>query len=157
VEIKVAFNDSQLARYRAGKGQLLFEVTMQDGSTEYPMPHWSDFGYVVLGWWHNAIIQLIEGEKESEFDFMDGPYCVKARHNKKNGEVQLIPLDESAQEEGIIWTTTITELTTQLIQALDKACQELKRRQLGEREQGFMKEAILSLKSYLARIEHVKI
>jgi hypothetical protein len=157
MEIKVAFDDSQLLRYREGKGQLLFEVTMQEGSVEYPMPHWSDFGYVVLGWWHKSIIRFIEGDTEGEFDFMDGSYCIKAKYDRQTGEVKLIPLSIKGKEKGITWTTTITELTTQLIQALSKACQELKRRQLGEREQGFMKEAISTLESYLRRMEHAEV
>lgn len=156
MKINVEFDDSQLLRYEEGKGQLLFEVTMQEGSSEYPMPHWSDFGYVVLGWWRGTIIRLIEGENEDEFDFMDGPYCVKAKYCRKTGEVQLIPLDESAQEEGIVWTTTITELITQLIQALYKTCKELKSRQLGEQEQDFMKAAISTLENYLHQMKHVK-
>lgn len=113
MKIKVEFDDSQLVKYREGQGQLLFEVTMQEGSNEYPMSHWSDFGYVVLGWWRGTVIRLLEGDNEGEFDFMDGPYCVKAKYDRDTGKVQLIPLDESAQEEGIIWTTTITELTMQ--------------------------------------------
>jgi hypothetical protein len=156
MKIKVEFDDSQLARYQQGQGQLLFEITMQDGSTEYPMPHWSDFGYVVLGWWRGTILQLLNGEDEGEFDFMDGPYCIQARYERETGKVELIPLDEFGQEEGIVWTTTMAVLITQLIQALGKACQELEKRQLGKREQSFMKEAILTLESYLPQVEPAK-
>jgi len=50
---------------------------LQVGSANLPMVGWNDFVVVVLGWWTEALLRLLNGQSSrEEVRFMDGPYSV---------------------------------------------------------------------------------
>lgn len=43
----------------------------------FPGPHWNDFPIVVVSWWLEAVVGLVDGRKRNaDVSFMDGPYMV---------------------------------------------------------------------------------
>lgn len=144
MDIKVEFDDEQLVWFKNGEGSLFFEVTWEDKEIHYPMDNWSDFGDIVLGMWITTILELLEGANEGEFLFMDGPYLVKAKYYRKTGMVALSPkgLD-------VVWNMQLTELVKKLIQALDKAREELAKREIREKQQAGFEKYSAILGGYL--------
>jgi hypothetical protein len=45
---------------------------------QFPVVGWNDFVVVVANWWRAALEELIEGQAEVDFRFMDGPYWITA-------------------------------------------------------------------------------
>lgn len=144
MEIKVEFDNQKLVRFINGEGPLLFEVSWENNGIYYPMKHWLDFGNVILGWWFATTVELLEGADDGEFSFMDGPYSLQAKYNRQTGIVELSP-----ETSDFTWYLTITDLVKELIQALDKACEELTKRGIGQKEQASLKQCSRTLKEYL--------
>lgn len=144
MDIKVEFDDEQSVWFKNGEGTLFFEVTWEDNGIHYPMENWSDFGDVILGWWGTTIVQLLEGSDEGEFLFMDGPYSVKAKYNRRTGIVELIPKGRDT-----VWRMPIIDLLKKLVQALDKASGELVRRTSGEEKRAALAKSSAVLRRYL--------
>jgi hypothetical protein len=46
--------------------------------TTFPAERWSDFAVVVLGWWIEAALELLDCGGTTVFRFMDGPFGVRA-------------------------------------------------------------------------------
>lgn len=60
-------------------GQLYFRT---DAST-FPDDVWNDFALVLLGWWVEALIPLLQGQRcEAELLFMDGPFLVRVERDE---------------------------------------------------------------------------
>lgn len=97
-----------------------------------------------MGWWATTIVQLLERADEGEFLFMDGPYLVKAKYNRRTGIVELIP-----KGCDLVWKMLIVELLKQLVQAIDKASGELAIRAIGEKKRAALAKNSASLKRYL--------
>jgi len=81
-------------------GQITGVIYFQFGEKAFPAPEWNDFVVVMLCWWLEAVVQVVDGIKEmAELWFMDGPFYVriftKGRegwyleciHSRKNNEV----------------------------------------------------------------------
>ncbi len=59
-------------------GQITGAICFQFGEKAFPDPDWNDFVVVVLCWWIESVIQLVDGIKErAELWFMDGPFSVR--------------------------------------------------------------------------------
>ena len=55
-------------------GQLYF----QDGDFYFPSKDWNEFIIIVLNWWCQSLLNLLEEKTFSEeLDFMDGPFSVR--------------------------------------------------------------------------------
>src|SRR5699024_6489063 len=68
----------------------------------FPEKGWNDFVVVILTWWHDALINLIQSEQngtEQAFEFMDGPLSVKAIKMSENVlELQFIKERRETEE-----------------------------------------------------------
>jgi hypothetical protein len=144
MEIRIEFDEQELVRFVDGKGPLLFEVSWENNGIYYPMKHWSDFGNVILGWWFVTTVELLKGANEGDFSFMDGPYSLKAKYNRQTGIVELLP-----EKRDFVWNIPIIDLVKKLIQALDKTCEELAKRGIGQKEQASLTQCSTILKNYL--------
>jgi hypothetical protein len=82
-------------------------IYFQFGEKTFPEPDWNDFVIVVLCWWLEAVIQMVDGVKENaELWFMDGPFYVRiftkgkerwyleCIHRRKNERVEYSTLVE---------------------------------------------------------------
>jgi hypothetical protein len=62
---------------RSGHGSICGQVWCESGTLAFPGPHWNDFPIVVVSWWLEAIVALVDGRKRNaDVNFMDGPYMV---------------------------------------------------------------------------------
>lgn len=147
MNIEINFHETLLTRYKIGSGPLLFEITWNHDKIVYPMNNWSDFGKVILGWWVTAVSEIINGNDESEFYFMDGPYSISARYNR---EINLLYLSPKGIDS--TWTISLNELIEQLINAFEKVSSELAQRGIGTQDQEYCKQCISALKEYLCTI-----
>ncbi|WP_437656917.1 hypothetical protein [Sorangium sp. So ce1182] len=66
----------------AHNGPITGEIFIEYAETIFPEARWSDFSAVILSWWCQATIRLIEGASREEFLFMDGSFCFDISQNK---------------------------------------------------------------------------
>ncbi len=67
---------SRVERTSAGLVDAGIHVRMDD--VAFPHEAWTDFAVVVIGWWTEALIKLLDGDLSTqEVRFMDGPYLVR--------------------------------------------------------------------------------
>lgn len=59
------------------------------GGTFFPEEKWDDFSTIILGWWLEEAISLTS-DRESTFNFMDGPYYVEAKPIDQSCELSFI-------------------------------------------------------------------
>ena len=98
----------------------------------FPEKGWNDFVVVILTWWHDALINLIQSEQngtEQAFEFMDGPLSVKAIKMSEN-VLELQFIKERRETEEIFFTvnTRITEFKKALLKSVDELLAELRRK-----------------------------
>jgi hypothetical protein len=70
---------------RTGYGSICGQVWCESGTLAFPGPHWNDFPIVVVSWWLEAVVSLVDGRKRNaDVSFMDGPYMVHvfAKHRE---------------------------------------------------------------------------
>jgi hypothetical protein len=72
-EESVRISDSKLSD--AIFAQIYIEI---DASTNFPEIGWDDFAEIVLDWWTDSAIKLINEKSEASFRFMDGDFCMTA-------------------------------------------------------------------------------
>jgi hypothetical protein len=62
---------------RSGHASICGQVWCESGTLAFPGPHWNDFPIVVVSWWLEAVVGLVDGRKRNaDVSFMDGPYVV---------------------------------------------------------------------------------
>jgi hypothetical protein len=147
VKLVINFNESQLIDFRNGNKPLIYEIYWVEDSVYYPMNHWSDFGNAVLGSWVNSIIELLSGNTESEFCFLDGSYSIKLKMNPSDRVVELYP-----QKRNFVWKISMKELIIELINAFKMVSGELAKRGIGEEEKLYCTTCAKTLKNYLERL-----
>jgi hypothetical protein len=60
---------------RSGHGNIFGQIWCEFGTLAFPQSHWTDFPIVVVCWWLEAIVGLVDGRKRTaDLSFMDGPY-----------------------------------------------------------------------------------
>jgi hypothetical protein len=60
------------------KGPALGDLRIVINGCDFPSARWNDFVVVVLGWWIDAILRLLNKINAQEtVNFMDGPYAVE--------------------------------------------------------------------------------
>src|SRR5699024_2465646 len=110
---------------------MLIEVFVTENEV-FPEKGWNDFVVVILTWWHDALINLIQSEQngtEQAFEFMDGPLSVKAIKMSEN-VLELQFIKERRETEEIFFTvnTRITEFKKALLKSVDELLAELRRK-----------------------------
>ena len=64
---------------RSQRGSIVANIWWEGGFGTFPDVGWSDFAVVIVGWWANAALSLVEGTATSgRLDFMDGPFHAMA-------------------------------------------------------------------------------
>jgi hypothetical protein len=102
INISIVFDDDILFdRERRGSSAFFYIEVLLNGRS-FPSPGWMDFGDVILGWWIMACVQLFEGERETTFSFMDGPF--RLRLVKQPDDRELIYY---TQDEDLLGVTSI--------------------------------------------------
>src|SRR5690625_1821260 len=77
IDIKIITETLTLTKGNMITGEIYF-WTQND---VFPEKEWRDFVVVIMTWWYDALIRLIESKQngiEEEFEFMDGPLLIKA-------------------------------------------------------------------------------
>jgi hypothetical protein len=75
--VRIFFDPNTLHQSKTGSvtGVVYFEFSPDQ---QFPGVGWNDFVVVVANWWMAAMEELIEGQAEVHFRFMDGPYWITA-------------------------------------------------------------------------------
>ena len=103
------------------KSDIFFAIYWEHDNTFYPEENWTDFGVVIPGFWTNTIMELVEQDfKESVFNFMDGPYRIRAQYNHRSKLVRLYP-----ERTNTFWEVSIDIIIKELISAIKKIYQKL--------------------------------
>lgn len=58
-------------------GSATGRIWLEFGGHAFPSSRWDDFVVVVLGWWVEAILRVIQKNDSVVVNFMDGPYSVE--------------------------------------------------------------------------------
>lgn len=87
MNIHVSFDDELLYRYDQRNSPSYFCIYIEVNERIYPDRSWMDFGAVILGWWQRACVELLEGNKEVAFVFMDGPYRLRLKQQLEEGKL----------------------------------------------------------------------
>ena len=62
------------ATFRLDQGVVTGGLWLAVDGQAFPEADWNDFPLVVLGWWAEAVADLLNGGPSRELLFMDGPY-----------------------------------------------------------------------------------
>lgn len=152
MKIHINFDDPDFVSLNESKNYAVFQICWEEDGIFYPDKIWDDFGLTILGFWISTIQDLLNGEKESEFVFMDGPYSILIKYKPTTKEVKLFPKGLET-----VWKSNIVIIIEELIAALDKVNAELKNRQVfHEYQNSIRKKGIKILKECLAKLESEK-
>jgi hypothetical protein len=103
--------------------KIIFGIFWEHEGVFYPSDCWTDYGYIIIGWWVSTIIRFSNQQLEGNFSFMDGPYSILAKHNIITGEIELHP-----KNTDVFWQVNILDIieslhdSINLIQAKFKNC-----------------------------------
>lgn len=92
----------------------------------FPSIGWSDFVIVIVNWWLVALEQLLQGCKQVELRFMDGPYWITVIA-QENAELLLRCHEDSrggGVYEVIVDTEDLRRELTNLAEKVSRACAE---------------------------------
>lgn len=121
IDIKIITETLTLTKGNMITGEIYFS-TQND---VFPEKEWRDFVVVIMTWWYDALIRLIESKQngiEEEFEFMDGPLLIKAvKVSEELLELNFIKEMRSAEQ--IFFTINIS--MTNFKSALLKSGKEL--------------------------------
>jgi len=111
-----------LSTFRLERGVVTGEICLTIDGQAFPEPGWNDFAVVVLGWWTEAIAELLDGAPYRELLFMDGPYLAAISASRLGeGRIRLLG-DEDVKPPA----THIIDLS-QLAEHVDRAGREVLR------------------------------
>lgn len=98
----------------------------------FPSKGWNDFVVVILTWWHETILNLIQNEQKGlveEFSFMDGPLKVNATKISEDVLKLNFIRDRKETEESVFEIkTSIIQFKNALLKTTDELLLELKRK-----------------------------
>ena len=95
MKLHIDFDEDLMRKYGHRESPLFFTIYWTHGQMAYPEEGWMDFGAVVLGWWLVTTKSVVDGAREGELPFMDGPFRLKVRSNGNQFSVSATDLDHS--------------------------------------------------------------
>lgn len=149
MKINISFFNRDLVQLNDDSRSAVFSINWEHNGIYYPDRVWPDFGVVVLGFWIGTIIELLEGNQELTFTFMDGPYYLKAEYDAKIGMVKLSPKGMNT-----IWNVPLTVLIQEIKQAVCKTNEELKKRNIRKKDRSGLEKGNLILQKCLLKAEN---
>jgi len=121
MELKFKFDNSVLEKYKNRDSEPFFFIWFEHDGKVYPDEEWMDFGFTIISWWINNLLQILMGIKEEgEWDFMDGPFSFNIKYEKSNRVIEMIP-----EGENYIWNIDIIELAEELARAFNNIAREM--------------------------------
>jgi hypothetical protein len=76
--VEIVVNNDVLRR--TASGNVYGNISLHLGCLRFPDPNWSYFVIVVLQWWCQAVLSLLQGERGSiEIRFIEGPFFVSIK------------------------------------------------------------------------------
>jgi hypothetical protein len=98
-EIRIDLSEERLRR--SGTGLALGDIWLSVDGSAFPSARWSDFIVVVLGWWCQALLELLRGDPEPRrVHFMDGPFHVELGP-LVHGSLHLVLVERDLQKQEV--------------------------------------------------------
>jgi hypothetical protein len=74
-DVRIIFNPGTLHQGKKGSvtGVVYFEFS---SDRQFPVAGWNDFVIVIANWWLAALQLTVQGQAETDFRFVDGPYWI---------------------------------------------------------------------------------
>lgn len=148
MKININFQEQGLVRLDSNCENISFGINWQDQDIYYPDKNWSDLGIAVLSCWIGTIIELIEEKDEGQFPFLDGPYFLIAKYNRRTGMLHLSPKGVNTQS-----VVKLADFINELIIAINQIKQELTQRNIREKDKKALEKGLVILNKYLFKIE----
>ena len=151
------------------KSSISFAIYWEHNNTFYPEENWVDFGAELPSFWTNRIVELVEQDhKEAEFDFMDGPYLLKAQYDHQSKLVKLSlertkarydykskQMKAFIERSGVVWEVSIDTLIKELILAIKKIYTELEQKNKLNKYKNSLENSLNNLNRCLSKVEAV--
>ena len=101
--MRIIFDPSTV--HQSKKGAITGVVYFEFGSDrQFPCTGWNDFVVVLANWWKAAFQEIIEGQAEVDFRFMDGPFWITAVSQRTN-LLLLRCVEDRREADGVCETT----------------------------------------------------
>lgn len=89
--------------YELTASNIIGKIYVQANDEVYPDNGWTDFGVTIIGWWMNAITELLdESASKVSCEFMDGPFRFDVEV-MKNNDWRVSFVEERAEREEYKW------------------------------------------------------
>lgn len=126
-QIKISFDTLSINSRKTITGEIYFSID----DFFFPEQGWNDFVVVILSWWHNSLIKLIQGMNDCvyEFDFMEGPLFVKG--TKISNEVIKLEFIKEKLDSKVVYyscKSSIIQFKKTLLNATKQLLNEFKHR-----------------------------
>jgi hypothetical protein len=144
MKVIIKLDDISFAGAKKPLRKVLFPIFWEHEGNYYPSDDWMDFGCVIIGWWVNTLVQLLQGSNEEKFSFMDGPYSLNAKFNQPTGIVNLYP--EGTDKT---WSIDIIEILKSLSQSIDLICEKFEEEGLNEHDKEVFKKYSAIIQNHL--------
>ena len=143
-------NPEEMYRYPSGK--VIGPIYCQYGSKFFPEAFWDDFAIVILSWWIEAALRLLEHESDyEELYFMDGPFEISIELGK-NSEYLMTWIDEQLHET-FSFTINLQNFALQLIKAAEVIIQQCQKEKW---DSGDLQSLITDQKLLQGAFSHLK-
>ena len=83
MHLHLKFEIPWLLKYEKRGKSPIFKIFWEINGEFYPEEEWVDNGSIILSWWLVALEKILEGSKNEDLVFMEGPYRLKLRVNHK--------------------------------------------------------------------------
>jgi hypothetical protein len=83
-------------------------IHLEIDDTQFPSATWHDFPVIVLGWWAQALLALVEGDAEvQDLNFMDGPYVIRITPLESD-QVQIECCKRRASDTSVVYSASLS-------------------------------------------------
>lgn len=142
MKLQLHFDERIMKQYYDRGSLILFGIYWVHNNIAYPSADWTDFGAVILGWWLQAALQMMQGSRQEEFFFMDGPFALF-------GQCKNDQLVFSARRSSEQWTTTLEEFASEIVSGAEAVVAELARLEIGKSDQNSLSAGVRALRTFL--------
>ena len=140
------------AMHRYPSGKVMGPIYCQYGPKFFPEPLWDDFAIVILSWWIEAALRLLEQESDyEELLFMDGPFEMSIER-EKNFEYLMTWCDEQLHKT-FSFTINLQNFALQLIKAAEAIIQQCQKEKW---DSGDLQSLITDQKLLQGAFSHLK-